>query len=993
MSISVSRSCGTIALKGDLINALAQKWISRMTDIPATALARQQQRDENNGFHLTIITPAEFSHVAAEMVKDISSESEIQLFDVGMGHIINKDGEESWFVSIYCPWAESLRKSLELGNFDFHITLGFHRCDIHVPKNYNKIYKWNDNLFDVLENILTVTDTFKVESTSHLLKASCIVSKVLDILYEDNQSTTSISLSKENLHLFRRIIKWCLLYEQTALISSISSFLIMKGCLYGIRLLLQSFSSNLQSSSLVTTSLKFNAYEYFRELVPLKIEFRGQSVEHEREIFIRLNSYVDISQKHAKVFNLSRNLQLNNHLFMDLFPLPRNFSTIRLSPKVPGSTIRNYNWNPFLLVASAIPTNVQQLIALSGLGVTNILTIHEKPFPKEILPDASHIIFQTHHYAIEDRTTPSLKQLQEICLLIHKYVTSNNGILIHCQGGVGRTNTAIIAYLMWTENLSAADATALVASQRKLILSESQKARLLQWWVKVNSGEVPPPTFVSGKTELEVLSQSKGISSSDSVASATSIEPSAPLPAPPHPPPAVLQQPQQRSYRPITITLSLPPLILLCGYQASGKSTFANALVAAYPRYFVRVNRDEMRGKGQCSEFFQRELKRITSSRGGCRRGGNEASAGAVVLDCCNLTVAKRKEWLMDAGTGMRVWCLFFDIPIEECEYRIRRRRNHPTIPSGEAGVTILRSVAKQLQVPEASEGFEKVIVLTTVEQVEQLLHDWSIPLPDIPAESMTCDMDGGDVSQSEPLLKFPRTAHAWNLGAATRDDKIASHSDLAQIVGSGREVIVEEKIDGANVGISISRDGLLVVQNRSHYITHEYHPQFFPLKKWLAKHTAELWDILEPGRHILFGEWMYATHSVKYNRLPDWFIAYDLYDRQSKTFLSRSRIESALSNTSIPIVPVVYQGAIENIDQLKALVNGPSFFGDMRREGIVIRLCSEQQSDSNVDEAVMMETLAIRMKLVRTDFMPGNERWNRTSKLEVNLLATEVDH
>jgi hypothetical protein len=37
---------------------------------------------------------------------------------------------------------------------------------------------------------------------------------------------------------------------------------------------------------------------------------------------------------------------------------------------------------------------------------------------------------------------------------------------------------------------------------------------------------------------------------------------------------------------------------------------------------------------------------------------------------------------------------------------------------------------------------------------------------------------------------------------------------------------------------------------------------------------------ILEPGRHILFGEWCRAQHSVFYSRLPDYFLAFDIWDR-----------------------------------------------------------------------------------------------------------------
>ena len=66
---------------------------------------------------------------------------------------------------------------------------------------------------------------------------------------------------------------------------------------------------------------------------------------------------------------------------------------------------------------------------------------------------------------------------------------------------------------------------------------------------------------------------------------------------------------------------------------------------------------------------------------------------------------------------------------------------------------------------------------------------------------------------------KFPRTHHIWDAGgsAVTRDDLLVDDVDF--FVGSGRSVIAEEKIDGANVGITVSTDYNIAYQNRSHHV------------------------------------------------------------------------------------------------------------------------------------------------------------------------------
>ena len=93
----------------------------------------------------------------------------------------------------------------------------------------------------------------------------------------------------------------------------------------------------------------------------------------------------------------------------------------------------------------------------------------------------------------------------------------------------------------------------------------------------------------------------------------------------------------------------------------------------------------------------------------------------------------------------------------------------------------------------------------------------------------------------------------------------------------TGRSVVVEEKVDGANLGISINAQWRLRVQNRS--TRSSTHKQFSTLDAWLEAHSSALFQVMEPERHVLFREWLYAKHSIHYTRLPDYFLAFDLYD------------------------------------------------------------------------------------------------------------------
>ena len=63
-------------------------------------------------------------------------------------------------------------------------------------------------------------------------------------------------------------------------------------------------------------------------------------------------------------------------------------------------------------------------------------------------------------------------------------------------------------------------------------------------------------------------------------------------------------------------------------------------------------------------------------------------------------------------------------------------------------------------------------------------------------------------------FFRFPHTPHlAWLGEGVPRDDKVLSPPEVAVLLGA--DVVVEEKLDGANLGISLSPEGEVRAQNR----------------------------------------------------------------------------------------------------------------------------------------------------------------------------------
>lgn len=241
--------------------------------------------------------------------------------------------------------------------------------------------------------------------------------------------------------------------------------------------------------------------------------------------------------------------------------------------------------------------------------------------------------------------------------------------------------------------------------------------------------------------------------------------------------------------------------------------------------------------------------------------------------------------------------------------------------------------------------------------------------------------------SSRDDFVKYPRTPHLFG-SQGTDDDKHLSEAESERFIAD-ESLIVEEKIDGTNVGIHFAGNGDLVLQCRGHLVTEGMHPQYDLFKQWTAVKRAVLEERL--GRRlILYGEWMYARHSVHYRKLPHYFFEFDICDKESGAFLDLQRRTELLCGSGIQTVPVIHRGAVAR--QHLANLIGPSSYDshfdnplthrtDHLMEGIYLR--------TEADGAVTG-----RAKFVRPEFVEKvkqSTHWQHQAVVP-NLLAEGAD-
>lgn len=226
-------------------------------------------------------------------------------------------------------------------------------------------------------------------------------------------------------------------------------------------------------------------------------------------------------------------------------------------------------------------------------------------------------------------------------------------------------------------------------------------------------------------------------------------------------------------------------------------------------------------------------------------------------------------------------------------------------------------------------------------------------------------------------FVKFPRTPYLIEPSVLTsRQDKVLTKEEAMPFFSES--VIIEEKIDGANLGISFNVDGTICLQNRGHYLSHPFSGQWELLPNWLNGKSDSLFDVLL-DRYILFGEWCYVTHSIYYENLPDWFIAFDLFDKESNQFLSVNDRNYLIDKIGLVIVPQLYKGQITKL-ALNSFI-GRSSYSKEYCEGLYFRIDSDHYNRR-------------RAKYVRSDFVQSiNSHWSKSQITHNRLYGLNTNN
>lgn len=256
-------------------------------------------------------------------------------------------------------------------------------------------------------------------------------------------------------------------------------------------------------------------------------------------------------------------------------------------------------------------------------------------------------------------------------------------------------------------------------------------------------------------------------------------------------------------------------------------------------------------------------------------------------------------------------------------------------------------------------------------------------------------------MNQEDIIIKYPRTPHIQGSRLQPGDEDLRQRR-FSEI--KGRHIVLEEKIDGANCAISFTGDGELRLQSRGHFLTGGARERHYDLlKQWAAVHRERLHEVLG-CRYIMYGEWMYAKHSIYYDLLPDYFMEFDILDRETGRFLDTPSRHALIAPLPVSSCALLASGRMTDMEDILAHLGDSRYISSdhlvhLRREAERLgldadRICRETDP-SRTMEGIYIKVeedgeVTDRMKYVRASFLQCVEE-SKTNWLDRPIVPNRI--
>lgn len=158
------------------------------------------------------------------------------------------------------------------------------------------------------------------------------------------------------------------------------------------------------------------------------------------------------------------------------------------------------------------------------------------------------------------------------------------------------------------------------------------------------------------------------------------------------------------------------------------------------------------------------------------------------------------------------------------------------------------------------------------------------------------------------------------------------------------REVFVQEKLDGSNVGIARVGDRIYPLTRSGYVADTSPYPQHHEFHNWVMRQQERFLNLLNDGERVV-GEWLYQAHSTKYKLFHEPFVAFDIMVGSERLIYDEFEQRAKSANLIIP--HLIHRGEALSVEEAMQKLGDYGFHGAIDKvEGIIYRV--EMLEDKN---------------------------------------------
>lgn len=207
-----------------------------------------------------------------------------------------------------------------------------------------------------------------------------------------------------------------------------------------------------------------------------------------------------------------------------------------------------------------------------------------------------------------------------------------------------------------------------------------------------------------------------------------------------------------------------------------------------------------------------------------------------------------------------------------------------------------------------------------------------------------------------------------------------------------GDEIVIQEKIDGANAAIRYDFEtDAIVAQSRKNILNISNNLRGF--YEWTQTLDKELVASGLGEDIVLFGEWL-VPHTVKYpDKKYNQFYVYDAYNTKLEEYLPQCTVEAIASILNLNYIPVFYRGKFQSWEHCYSFV-GKTEMGGEYGEGIVVKN-QTKLNDKNSRTPYYLKIVGEKFQEVHKDHKkvinPEKLKANEENKALCETIVTEA--